>query len=169
MRAVRVGGRALDVHGSAYTPLLHSQAFGRPLSGDLDAASEGDAGALGRAAWSMAATAALACGGTAPPTSATRTPRADGALLAALLAEAERGCYVRGRSRGAPSGKGPAPGGADEAVLSLCLARGMSPTALAAVSMDLLARALSGGSGSAGAPAAGPRDATPADVMRLLG
>lgn len=168
MRRALVAGRALDVHGSAYTPLLHSQAFGRPLSADLDAAAAGDAPALGRAAWSMAATAARACGRPAPPLSAAAVDRADGALVAALLAEAARGCFV-------PPGPGPAvpgqrggPRGVDEAVLAVCLARGMDPSALAAVSTGTLLAALDGGRGAT-TGGGGPREATPADIMRLLG
>lgn len=55
---------------------------------------------------------------------------------------------------------------ADEAVLALCLARGVDPASMALVSASSLAAALSGGGGT---PTAGSREATPADIMRLLG
>lgn len=168
MRAVRLGGATVELHGSAYTTILHSQAFGSPLSGDLDAAAGGDAEALARAAWSMEATAARACGRPAPNLPAPGRARLSAPLLAAVLAEAERGCYVAA-TEGAGGGEGEAPGrSADEAVLSVCLARGVDPAALALVSTSCLVAALSPGA-SPTARAAGPRMATPADIMRLLG
>lgn len=166
MRPVRLAGSTVDLHGSVYTILLHRQAFGSPLSGDLDAAAEGDPAALARASWSMAATAARACGRPAPRLPEEGRARKSAALLAAVLAEAERGCYVADGARGGAAPQTRASRPADETVLALCLERGVDPASMALVSASSLAASLSGGGG---ARTAGSRVATPADIMRLLG
>ena len=168
MRAVRTRSGETEVHGSAYTTLLHPQAFGASLSGDLDAAAGGDGGALQRVAWSMAATAARALGRPAPSLGEVELAGGPGALLAAVLAEAERGCFVAAGEAGEGGDGGQGGGrGSDEALLALCLARGVDPAALALVSTGCLLAALSPSGGTRGAPAARP--ATSADIMRLLG
>lgn len=164
MRSVRVGERRVDVHGSMFAAYAHESLFGRGMGEDLDRAAE-NLPSLARVAYSMALAADRATGRQTPTLAAfQRGISQDPALLAALRAEFEAGCLVEARTPG-PGAGGAGGGSPAAALLSLSLSRGVGPDALASARARDLVSALGGGGG--GAQAA--RDATPADIMRLLG